>query len=134
MPTTTAAHDAGEPGINGVLVDLWEVGAGLGGVDILVTSNTTANIGGVDGSYLFGVAPGTVDLVKIPASNFAPGGALAGVPQSSSVVLTGNDNNHGVQTRRKQHTARIGSAGDVDCSTRRRFHAGLRVRADGDDR
>jgi hypothetical protein len=90
-------HDAGEPGINGVLVDLWEVGAGLGGVDLLVTSNTTANIGGVDGSYLFGVAPGTY-YVKIPASNFAPGGALAGVPQSSSVVLTGNDNNHGVQS------------------------------------
>ena len=90
-------RDPGEPGINGVVVELWAVGVGPGGTDVLVETQTTSTLGGNPGSYLFVKPPGTF-YVKIPAVNFAPGGALVGLPQSSSSVSAGNNNNHGAQS------------------------------------
>ena len=89
-------RDPGEPGINGVVVELWRAGTGPGGIDELDESATTATLGGEAGSFVFEEPPGTY-YVKIIASNFQSGGALISIPRTSSAVLTGNDQNHGSQ-------------------------------------
>ena len=80
--------DVGEPGIPGVVVELYS------SANVKIMDTTTDS----DGYYLFtGQAPNSY-YVKIPASNFLPGGALENFPVSSSVVVTSdnqvdNDNN-----------------------------------------
>ena len=79
----------GETGINGVEVVLWSQGTGPGGSDEPAMTNATANIEGVDGSYLFIVSPGTY-FVQIPVPP-------ASAPLSSTVTPTGNDKDNGLQ-------------------------------------
>ncbi|MEI6073970.1 MAG: SdrD B-like domain-containing protein [Verrucomicrobiota bacterium] len=90
-------QDAGEPGINGVGVQLWQVGTGPGGTDKLDETQVTTNLGGLAGQYQFVEPPGTYYVV-IAATNFLPGGPLARLPMSSSVVdLTSDNYNIGYQ-------------------------------------
>ncbi|MCB9147385.1 MAG: DUF11 domain-containing protein [Caldilineaceae bacterium] len=71
-------QDANEPGINGVLINLYELdGSGARIVSSLVTT-TTATVLGVDGSYNFQVINGKNYEVEVDATNFDPGGPLAG--------------------------------------------------------
>jgi len=79
------ALDSGETGIAGVLLNLWLDANGNGlldGQDSLVMTTTT----GSDGSYLFAGLDRYVYFVAIDSSNFATGGALAGM-----AVTTGAD-------------------------------------------
>lgn len=86
-------YDAGEPGLNGVLVNLYE-DVNNNGVydsitDTLITSTTTANNSeGYPGYYLFdGVLPGNY-IVEVAASNFSSGGSL------ENYTLTGDPDSY----------------------------------------
>ena len=70
--------DANEPGIDGVLVYLFELDGGGSRILSSLITTTTATIGGVAGTYSFDVASGKSYEVEIADSNFDPGGALAG--------------------------------------------------------
>src|SRR5439155_16182588 len=55
-------QDAGEPGINGITVDL------LNSLSVIVATTTTTTVGGVDGRYEFtGLAPGTYKVQFVAA-------------------------------------------------------------------
>ncbi len=78
----------GEPGIDGVRLDLYLDANGDGEPTLgeLVATTTTATTAGFAGRYLFDqLAPGDY-IVVVPESNFAGGGALAGMR-----TATGND-------------------------------------------
>jgi hypothetical protein len=81
-------EQAGEPGIPGVLVNLWDA---LQQGPVQQTALTDAN-----GMYLFqGLAPGEY-LVEVAPENFAPGGALEGLatslsPQQLIITVDGGD-------------------------------------------
>ncbi len=62
-------QDAGEPGINGVAVEL------LNGSGTVIQTSTTAQ----GGYYGFTIAPNTAYTLWVAASNFAAGGPLAGM-------------------------------------------------------
>lgn len=86
------AWDSGEPGIPGVVLELYMThAAGL----VYWGSATSA----LDGTYLFSdLMDGTNWVVRIPASNFAPEGALFGFPMSGGAPVnadnqTDDDNN-----------------------------------------
>lgn len=85
--------DAGDTGINGVSVEVWSAGADGqvgGGDDALISTTTTANVGGVDGSYSFKLPAGTY-YVRIPTPP-------ASAPLNSAPSFTSGDNrDHGTQ-------------------------------------
>ena len=69
--------DAGEPGINGVSVELYEVDAN--GETTLVDTTETATVEDVDGIYSFdGLTDGSEYVVVIPAEELEEGGPLHG--------------------------------------------------------
>ncbi len=73
--------DAGEPGINGVVMELYRDvnnnGTYDAGIDTLYGTTTTANNSlGVPGYYLFSSMPEGNYLVRVAPSNFSSGGAL----------------------------------------------------------
>ncbi|MCB9156376.1 MAG: DUF11 domain-containing protein, partial [Caldilineaceae bacterium] len=96
-------QDANEPGIDGVLVNLYEV---TGSGTSFVISTTTATTNTVSGFYQFAVPSGGAYQVEVDSSNFAPGGALAGFvlgqnqpnitddadPDQTAINVTTNDN------------------------------------------
>ncbi|MEZ4708312.1 MAG: SdrD B-like domain-containing protein [Caldilineaceae bacterium] len=69
---------ANEPGLNGVLVNLYELDGGGTRIVNSLVSTTTATVLGVDGTYNFAVVSGKNYEVEVDAANFAPGGPLAG--------------------------------------------------------
>ncbi|MEM7132615.1 MAG: SdrD B-like domain-containing protein [Chloroflexota bacterium] len=71
-------QDANEPGIDGVLVNLYELDNVGTPIPASMITATTATTGTVSGYYEFGVLSNTNYQVEIDASNFAPGGPLAG--------------------------------------------------------
>lgn len=89
--------DSGEPGVSGVVVQLWKVGTnGIqengGGDDVQVGGNTVTNVSGVYG--FVDVAPATGYYLRLPAP--PPANAM-----SSAVAMTQDDgvdgDNNGVQ-------------------------------------
>ncbi|MCS6836523.1 MAG: GEVED domain-containing protein [Anaerolineae bacterium] len=85
-PNNNGIVDAGESGIAGVTVQLWE-DTDLDGTYETLRDTRLTN---ATGHYLFdGLLPGDY-LVVIPASNFSSGGALDGLNSSN---YTGPDNN-----------------------------------------
>ncbi|MEM7132887.1 MAG: SdrD B-like domain-containing protein [Chloroflexota bacterium] len=68
-------QDANEPGIDGVVVNLYEV---TGGGTNFVMSATTTTTNTVSGFYQFNVDANTNYQVEVDASNFIPGGPLDG--------------------------------------------------------
>lgn len=89
--------DAGEPGVNGVSVQLYR-GGQTPGLDTPV--NTAITSGG--GFYSFTGLPAGQYFIFIPSFNFAPGAALASYPWSSTTTNTSaglidNDDN-GIQS------------------------------------
>ncbi|MFN7964020.1 MAG: SdrD B-like domain-containing protein [Thermoanaerobaculia bacterium] len=95
-------QDGGEPGIDGVLMELRDANGGL------ISTTTTA--GG--GLYRFEVEPGTY-TVHVAASNFNVGGALAGLTSSTGgesltrTLTTDNDFTYDFG-----YYANVGSLGD----------------------
>jgi len=92
--------DPGEPGINGVIINLYDSDSNL--ITTTVTMSDTGGIGddtgttNGDGFYDFQVAENTVYIVEIDPANFDPGGALEGYG------YTGNNANmlyNGEETR-----------------------------------
>ncbi len=82
----TGSYEAGDPGLNGWTVDLYDTGGDL------IASQVTHTIGGVDGSYDFaGLVPGQYSVVEI-----VPAGWLATTP-STVAVNTSSGNVTGVQ-------------------------------------
>ncbi|MEM7130359.1 MAG: SdrD B-like domain-containing protein [Chloroflexota bacterium] len=67
-------QDPSEPGINGVMVNLYEV---TGSGNIFITTTTTSISNTIDGFYQFNVASGKDYLVEVASTNFDPGGPLA---------------------------------------------------------
>lgn len=83
-------QDSGEPGIGGVVVELWGRGGdGLFGTadDNKLNEKTTD----VDGLYVFTNLPAGQYQVRLASSNFETGGALAGWSQTLNPVLQGQD-------------------------------------------
>ncbi|MEM7128153.1 MAG: SdrD B-like domain-containing protein [Chloroflexota bacterium] len=68
------AQDANEPGIDGVVVNLYEMTNG----NTFVISTTTTTSNTVSGFYQFDVSDGNTYQVEIDASNFVTGGPLEG--------------------------------------------------------
>ncbi|MCB1225566.1 MAG: putative Ig domain-containing protein, partial [Verrucomicrobiales bacterium] len=80
--------DSGEDGIQGVTLDLYLDSNSNGVIDGAETTPLASTVSDVNGFYLFqDYAPGIYQVV-IPASNFAPGGALEGLSVSSSITST----------------------------------------------
>jgi uncharacterized repeat protein (TIGR01451 family) len=90
-PGSTANNgimDAGESGIDGVVLNLYADPTGTGTPASLLSTTTTAN----GGFYLFeNLIPGDY-VVEVDASNFGPGGILGGT--ISSVITDGNPNSN----------------------------------------
>ena len=81
-------QDAGEPGIAGVVLDLY-----LNDTTLWATTTTAA-----DGTFFFHDLPPGSWTVRVPAANFATGGALAATPATGGTVVnldnqTDGDNN-----------------------------------------
>jgi len=93
-------RDNGEPGMNGVTVQLYRDTNGNNqfdlGVDQLVGTTTTAGAGVNAGQYSFIDLPPANYFVYVPASNFVTGGPLAGCGSSTVDEVNPNldvDNN-----------------------------------------
>ena len=71
-------QDGNEAGINGVLVNLYELDITNNRILASLITTTTATVGLIDGSYSFEAISGKSYEVEIDATNFDPGGALAG--------------------------------------------------------
>ena len=87
-------QDAGESGIEGVAVELYNPGgdgAVGGGDDSLVNSTNTD----VNGNYIFNNLPEGDYYVSIPQSNFATNGALENTPLSSANTDTADNQEDG---------------------------------------
>ncbi|MGI6496617.1 MAG: SdrD B-like domain-containing protein [Kiritimatiellia bacterium] len=83
------AWDSGEPGISGVTLELYITNA-----TGLVYWGTTQSA--ADGTYFFrDLVDNTNWVVRIPASNFAPGGALYGTPLSSGTPVSADNQTDG---------------------------------------
>jgi protocatechuate 3,4-dioxygenase beta subunit len=77
--------DSGEPGISGVTLELYITNA-----TGLIYWGTTQSAS--DGTYFFrDLVDNTNWVVRIPASNFAPGGALYGTPLSSGTPVNADN-------------------------------------------
>jgi SdrD B-like domain len=98
--TNNGVLDAGEPGVNGVTVELRD-GAGN-----LIATVTTANVGGVDGVYMFMTdTAGNPLLLSGAAADIAkqfrvviptpPTGAVSSTPTETSLTATGDSKDHG---------------------------------------
>ncbi|NJN65929.1 MAG: hypothetical protein HC884_04035 [Chloroflexaceae bacterium] len=87
--------DSGETGIDGVVVNLYRDTDGNGayspGVDTFIAATTTATVGGQAGFYRFDDLPVGDYLVRIDQANFAEGGPLYGLANS-----TGNNQADGM--------------------------------------
>ena len=68
-------QDANEPGVDGVLVNLYEV---TGSGNTLVISTTTMTTNTVSGFYQFDAVSGKNYMIQVAASNFVAGGPLEG--------------------------------------------------------
>jgi hypothetical protein len=91
-------RDAGEPGINGVQLQLWSTGADgmVGGTDdMLAGTTTTANVAASgDGSYTFAALPPGRVYVRIPV----PPAAYPLSSSTTTVIDNGvNDDDNGIQ-------------------------------------
>ncbi len=82
--------DSGEPGINGVLVELYLDANNDGTADggAIASATTANNSEGDPGYYLFGGLSANNYIVKVAASNFSGGGAL------QNYTLTGDPNSY----------------------------------------
>ncbi|MEM7130357.1 MAG: SdrD B-like domain-containing protein [Chloroflexota bacterium] len=81
-------QDANEPGINGVVVNLYDV---TGGANTFITTTTTVMSNTVDGFYQFDVVSGNDYLVEVASSNFDPGGPLEGFVLGANQGTINND-------------------------------------------
>lgn len=79
-------RDAGEPGIPGVTIQLYQASQSPSDPNPIATATT-----GVGGAYSFSNLPAGSYELRIPASNFGVGGALASYPWSSTVTNTSDD-------------------------------------------
>jgi hypothetical protein len=73
--------DAGEPGIDGVTVNLYVDRNGNGTPEVAELLATRSTAGG--GRYLFAELPPGSYIVELPATNFASGGPLVGLSSST---------------------------------------------------
>ncbi len=93
--------DPDEPGINGVVVQLFKVDPGTGELSFVESTVTVPTADG-DGFYVFdGLEEGAEYVVQVPASEFAEGGPLDGLfssPDPDPVVdpNTGGDDDNGI--------------------------------------
>lgn len=90
--------DSGEPGINGVIVDLFldADNDGTANGAAIATATTANNSQGKPGYYLFGGLSANNYIIKVRASNFNSGGALEGYtqtgdPNASSLPCSGGE-------------------------------------------
>ncbi|MEM7128150.1 MAG: SdrD B-like domain-containing protein [Chloroflexota bacterium] len=81
-------QDASEPGINGVVVNLYDV---TGGGNTFITTTTTVLTNTVDGFYQFDVVSGNDYRVEVASSNFGSGGPLAGFVLGANQGTINND-------------------------------------------
>ncbi|MEM7128148.1 MAG: SdrD B-like domain-containing protein [Chloroflexota bacterium] len=88
-------QDANEPGIDGVLVYLWELDGSNNPIltSLITTTTTTTNTGGgpVSGFYQFNVPSGKSYRVEVASSNFDPGGPLEGFVLGANQGTINND-------------------------------------------
>ena len=87
--------DTSEPGINGVIVNLYvdqgKIGTFEPITDTLLMTQTTTTTNGLDGQYLFSNLPAGNYFVQIAPENFDTGGALTGYTQTPNAFPFGSD-------------------------------------------
>ncbi|MEY4927040.1 MAG: hypothetical protein RI894_1476, partial [Bacteroidota bacterium] len=77
---------AGEAGINGIVVELWKETAPASGTYALVRNTTTAANGGTNGYYIFNISEAANYKVKFPTTS----GALILTTQNATAATDGN--------------------------------------------